>query len=707
MNNTDRINIYLLAENTLDQERLEIVDLIHAINNSTIRDFNKCFVVKPEKGASFEELINNCELAIIVVCSDLDNQSLIRERIMEIHDRHRNCHLYLFFKDPVEPREKENIVNEFKSNLETSYGHFPVIRNGDQIKFELLMRLIEIRNHFEKEVSGINPLQIDATQNIIKYGKEKIADIDQIPYFSNNVELCNSIKSIQELKSQDPSNYERIISLENAASRVFNKTIEIFALIQKNISHHVYEEATNLLSSGKIDECITLIESYVSNNLRTTNLLQEGNQALIDTSIELLKIKASAICSNSNSFDEKRDAIRNNYDEIIKIAESHHFDHDRKINLYEEYAGKMSTYGAYSPSIDLLNKACRESEHLMVDNKRTGKKEYARITIKLGLCHFKMGNYNSALAYFKEAIQIYDDIIDENQTELALLRNKIVAIVYVGRSIEYETTYHTKGSNIKRDGYKESKKYYDSALELATKINDISLIWRIKTDIGEYLRNRETYEGHLEDALKCHKEALLYAQKGNVREIISSYYLNIGATYADISWDYYYYKKALDHYYLALQNCTQSKDGTTTVNYLYMYSKIQHDIGNLNAQHYYYLCRKNKEEESQSFFVDAQNSFEEAYQTRLSLYNGIPTKEHLDTLYNTTRLYASLLLHYTKKTKDSRLIERGKTITGTLFTILDSNERFADQDKINNLKLIIEGISILESIIKHENNQRK
>lgn len=199
----NKIRIYVSVETGLEEERLEVVDLVHCINN-TLLPLGICFVVDSKCDDQYEEIIKNCDLSLIIVCSDVSDDSLLRRRILDIHSSHPENHLYVFFKEPITPENKKDIVLSFRKYLGDVYEQFPVIKTNDGIRFELLLRLIGYALSSNSIIAV--SLKDDAVEsklktegNSIMFGTEVIADKGKISCFSENEVYC---QLEEELKKQ-------------------------------------------------------------------------------------------------------------------------------------------------------------------------------------------------------------------------------------------------------------------------------------------------------------------------------------------------------------------------------------------------------------------------------------------------------------------------------------------------------------------------
>ncbi len=182
-----------------------------------------------------------------------------------------------------------------------------------------------------------------------------------------------------------------------------------------------------------------------------------------------------------------------NLDEVVYDLAYHFYkgvDFDRALSYSIEGGEKAMRAFAYKEALDLYNIGLNSirllDEHLAATTHYKEKK--IDVLFKLGILNRISGDFDKALTYFEQILQVCDEISFPQQKANTLLE--------IGRLYE------------QKNNYKEARRYFEKSLELAKKINDDFTIGELYQGLGLICER----EGDFKSAVDFYTQSLQFAE---------------------------------------------------------------------------------------------------------------------------------------------------------------------------------------------------
>lgn len=676
-----RIKIFVSVETGLEEERLSIVDLVHCMNN-IFSSFGFWFVVNSKCDEEYAEVIDKCDISLIVVCSDVDEESLMRKRIMDIRNNHKQNHLYVFFKEPITPVDKTSIVRNFQGHLEKYYGHFPVVKSIDEIRYEMLLRLQQFIAEHNKFFISDKISEEKATIRVlgtnVLLGEEIIADKSNISFFAAEKE-CNKIEEqLQSYQEQlenpnlsDNVKEELRLKIFDLQERLADRNNEIISITTtlvgklSSLNKAVYRQAYYLLSQGDIDKCKELVDNYLFSVLDSSDKLYEESKENLKSLISLLELRCACVSNE----EEALNIIETSYNKIIEIANNTSCEYAEKIQIYEDYdeiLRKREPILYSSEKVQTIRKkiwhdAYHLCKHWEIDSIGEAFKTKARIIGKWGALEYECHNYKEAEKMLEEARLSFNDDLLSDEKDFTIQSYLADIIITLGRTHQ-AIAAQARGANVRYDYLDKAVKEYKEALTTATSFNDYQLQSFILAVMGELYRNN--YDNKLDLSLSYHEQSYnLIKLHSSDKVQLAKQCINIGATYATIAEISKYPSKgsmqhAIDYYKEALDLINLSDDYKLQEKSYYT-GIIHNNLGNS----YRFLFKISSDENSKKqYFLQSREYYEKAYKYRypLACYR---SHKYINQLINTIDGYSTLLEVYIINSVKTSLSEDVKVDT--------------------------------------------
>ena len=657
-NEIKKIRIFVSVESGLEEERLEVIDLVHCINN-TLYPLGICFIVDSKCDDNYEDVIKQCPLSLVIVCSDVSDNSLLRKRILNIYTNHPENHLYVFFNEPITPENKKGVVLSFRKYLGDMYGHFPVTKTTGEIRFELILRLFDYALSRNKMVEfpfieDSIDFQLKTNGDFILFGSEIIAEKGKISCFSANEvyrQLEDELKEQQmALETSTLTEEERgrvkaeIFRIEKRLSEESLKILDIALKLSNNtlgLNSLVLNEAIDLFNKGQVNDSIKLIDNHISSILEPSLAMDTASKDTLRSFIPLIMYKVEHLYFDESIQEETEyNEIETAYKQLEDITERINCEIVEKIELFERFYNSIGRLLTSTTEIInlrelLLNSLYKLCLHLEIDSPEKGKKTKARIAYRIGHQKLLKMDFLTAEEKLNEAYDTCKSINKdyEHQTIIHIL-------IRLGDLYREKAKHQMRGINQKIDAYSIAMDKYNEALEIAERSKNDELKSFIFSRIGELYRT-----GYGKNA-----EALLYHLKSydivktitNDKNSLVGKCINLGATYAEIATekgDISNAKLALDMYHEGLILIQASKESSSLEKSL-IAGKIHHNIGEI----YRVLC-KNSTDNAQKceYRNNALEHFECAYSIRYPMAR-YSSNKYLEEFVNTAESYSRMLM---------------------------------------------------------------
>lgn len=657
-NEIKKIRIFVSVESGLEEERLEVIDLVHCINN-TLLPLGICFIVDSKCDDDYEEVIKQCALSLVIVCSDVSENSLLRKRILNIYTNHPENHLYVFFNEPITPENKKGVVLSFRKYLDDMYGHFPVTKTTEEIRFELLLRLFDYALSRNKMMASLLnedsvDFQLKTKGDFILFGSEIIADKGKISCFSANEvyrQLEDELKEQQMLLEASTLTEEdrgrikaKIFRVEKRISEESRKILDMALKLSNNtlcLNSLVLNEAIDLFNKGLVNDSIKLIDNYISSTLEPSFALDTASKDTLRSFIPLIMYKVDHFYYDE-SIQEETDyyKIETAYKQIEDLTERINCGIVEKIELFERYYNLIGRLLTNTTEIInllelLLNRLYKLCLHLEIDSPEEGKKAKARIAYRMGYHKLLKMDFPTAEEKLNEAYDTCKSINKDYDYQTI-----ICILIKLGDLYREKAEHQMRGINQKIDAYDIAMDKYNEALEIVEQLKNDGLKSSIISRIGELYRTG--YKKYAE-ALKYHKESYCIAKTiTNDKKSLVGYCINLGATYADIATekgDVNNADLALGKYNEGLALVQASKESSSLKKSIDA-GKIHHNIGEM----YRVLCTKCTDNaQKREYRNNALEHFEYAYSIRypMARYN---SNKYLKEFVNTAESYSRLLI---------------------------------------------------------------
>ena len=215
--------------------------------------------------------------------------------------------------------------------------------------------------------------------------------------------------------------------------------------------------------------------------------------------------------------------------------------------------------GNYEKALEYYNQL------LNIYRKKGDKKYIAGYLNNIGACYYKLGNYDKALGNYHESLKIREELEDKKGMASSLnnigniyddLSKYYKALEYYSRSLTIkeklndkkgmESTLNNIGIIYNKLGkYDKALDYHQRSLKIKTEIGNKKGIAIALYNIGKVYEEKDNYN----DALKYFQQALQYKEEAGDKWGISNTCLSIGSIYLKIknySLAFQYIKKGLD-----------------------------------------------------------------------------------------------------------------------------------------------------------------
>ena len=466
--------------------------------------FDSSVSANPEKQDDYNTILKECEMCLVIFWRRFGRFTekefnIARKQFIEGKNPRK---IYVFFKN----LDKEDVITDelktFKENVYNHYGHFYCkFANVDTLKLEFLLQL----ELYQKGLLGEKAIEV--RQEHVYVDNEAVADLNNIPFASNNGGFKKMQAELKELKveitdlqaelekkqqklERKKAKMEKEPDDEDYREEFEETKEEVDALVDKlqkkldrknELEKEFDREQQNLFNTArritemradKITERMTrAIEAFYGGDAQRADAIldeaeHDADEALNDIhtakqvglkSLEELILKASVKMGNDSIPIEKRiDETKAIYEKADVLAKEVDYEKEKYVLLLRDYAEFLKKRDL-KKAIDLFIRQDKMLEEIYGPNNIYMAMSYddiAGVYIELG----GESNWAIAWSYLEKAITIQEPHFGPNHPNVA-------------------NTYRLMGQlQIKRLNYQESKECLEKAVKIFEEAGDTGSI---------------------------------------------------------------------------------------------------------------------------------------------------------------------------------------------------------------------------------------
>lgn len=370
------IKVFLASSEELEYERLQFADLFNHLNRIFIPmglylELSKWEYLDSSMGLEHKQREYNQELKTSEICVVLFwtkfgeyTENEFKTAYKELIEGRNPRKLYVFFKEPADPTQE---LRAFKENMESGYGHF-------YCKF---MTIDSMRLHFVLQLLTFPGISLDKFVKVedsnVKMNGKTIANLDNIPFASNNREYIRLKQEISTIQSEI-SIYEEILATNHNESiyNLLNKQRAKLYYAKEELTKHeenlyntalrIAQQQNNRISErtaraikafeeGRASDANTILEEAlydaisIRKKIAETNMLLKEQLMEAEKSITELSLKASIELSDETiPIEERIQKARQLYEEAYSLANICNYNQQKYKVLLVNYGNFALSY---------------------------------------------------------------------------------------------------------------------------------------------------------------------------------------------------------------------------------------------------------------------------------------------------------------------------------------------------------------------------
>ena len=612
------IKVFLASSDELDYDRMAFGNLVRRLDNMYEKrgiriklfeweDYDSAYNDK-RKQDEYNEYVKQSDIFLALFHMKAGQYTVEEFDIasQEFKD-HATPKVYTYCKD-LKPGEVETPeLKELKKRLFDEMGHYWCrYDNRESLQFQFVMQLQLVEsNHMddvkvEDGIVTVNGLPVAKMENL-KFAaanedylrmqseiqelrkeiigmqielEEKQKALDAIKETPNNETLYKYIKNdVDNLidKLQPKLNKYNKLKKDFAKHQelLFNTAKRVSRLQGEHINDRI-RRAIDALNNGLVREANTILNEAeedaknLLNEYKQSKEITEQKRQNLFISIKELSLKATTIMADASILiDDRVKQAEDIYELADSIVQEINYAQKKYIDFLWDYSGFLSDYARYDKAIEIYNRLIKQCEDFYG-------KEHPDTAISynnIGVVYINRGDYDKALEYFKQALEIREKSIGkaDSYNNIGIVYNNRgnydKALEYLKQALDiYEkvlgkehpdtaASYGNIGTiYANRGDYEKAVEYYKLAVDIYEKVlgkehPDTAISYN---NIGVLYMNRGDYD----KALEYYKLALDIREKvlGKEHPDTAISYNNIGVLYMNRGD----YDKALEYYKLAL-----------------------------------------------------------------------------------------------------------------------------------------------------------
>lgn len=560
MNKT--ISIFLASSSELENDRIEFGDFVRQLDDIYEKRGTRLSLLKWEnfdssisgrKQDDYNEKIKICNIFLALFYTKAG-----RYTVEEFHEAYKEFQLknspkiYVYCKDLQLGDKELPDLTRFKKWLEKDLGHYCChYSNRERLHLDFTIQLLRFEN------INLRALQVDEDGKIT-FDRMPIADINQMPFVTNNTDyqkklselqiLPGKIEKIQRLIEQVPDS-QYLLDDYQFQTKHFEElkrdcyqflvrnlnTAKYIAEIQTNKVNALMQKAIDAFEAGNIEQATALLDILFDDTIQHMKSFDQ-NRELAHQGIKAARLNANTVMADlEKPISDRIDRVTAIYEQAEDWASRSAYPPEEHIALLLEYAEFLYQYIPRFHSKAL--KICDRILYLYngieeVDN---------NLQFNLAACYNLMGKIHSeqdelilAQECYETALEVAKKDNNLNQTEIARYIANIGGSYYDLGLYDDALKYYLEAATLFEKLEKEGAKTH---ILLATTYDNIGQVSAINNDHQKAL-------DFFNKALATYKKG--DEQKSQIR--IAHVYHNIGAVYQECC----NYEKALVAYQEAL-----------------------------------------------------------------------------------------------------------------------------------------------------------
>ncbi len=425
------IKIFLASSEELAPERENFTDLVLRINKlfkgrgleldlEKWEYFDSSVSVNPEKQDDYDEILKECEMCLAIFWRRFGRFSekefnIARQQFIEGKNPRK---IYVFFKN----LDKEDVITDelktFKENVYNHYGHFYCkFANVDTLKLEFLLQL----ELYQKGLLGEKAIEV--RQEHVYVDNEAVADLNNIPFASNNDGFKKMQAELKELKIEIT---DLQAELEKKQQKLERKKAKIGKVPDDEDYREEFEE-----TKEEVDALVDKLQKKLNRKNELEKEFDREQQSLFNTARRITELRGQKISGRmARAIDAFEDGDAQRADAILDEAERDADEALADIRTAKQLGLQSLEELILKASVKMANDTIpieeRVSETRSIYEKADnlaqevsfGKKKYAKLLRNYGLFLEKRDRIK-ALEVFGRQVKLLEEIYGPNSIYLA------------------------------------------------------------------------------------------------------------------------------------------------------------------------------------------------------------------------------------------------------------------------------------------------
>ena len=452
------------------------------------------------------------------------------EAVYERFKRAQKPVIHVFFKEPDEGIGEA--LKAFKEAFAERYGHFYChFETLDAVRFQLAAQSLSM---LPGGVGERDVLTVEDGQ--VRLGKEPVAKMENLSFAKLNAKRKSLVRQIAaaaaeaagleaEAKAspedEDLQEVWRVARIRHHDLReelkqhdgfLFNVAVS-FAKVTAEETSERTRKAWKLFQQGKVQEANKLLDwDVLKESTEQHRTLFRAQKEAFEKNLQEYLTKAKiTMADDSMTMAERVDAASRAYDEAIAIAREIHWEDEKLVEVFFDYAYLVAQQNRFQLSIQLYGEALQIRRRLAEGHQEACKRNLVATLNNLALLHYNTQRLEEAEREYAEALKIGRQLAAGNpevyEPDVATTLNNLACLHSNTQRLREAEAEYKEVLEVRRRLAARIPEAYEP--DVAAALNNLAILhkntrrlWEAET---EYMEALETYRRLAAESLEAYE----------------------------------------------------------------------------------------------------------------------------------------------------------------------------------------------------------